>query len=260
MGYFPNLKKPVTFNEKMNWLKIYDQQDFHTQIADKYLARDYIASVIGEKYLIPLLHQTYDLESLKESDLPDGPFVIKANHDCGSMLFFKKKEDYGLEEIKSYFRPRLAKNYYYWSREYQYKNIKPCVIIERLVLKKDGQLPFDYKLYCFNGKAKVIAVDKDRGLKSKSRHWFDADWNKLDIDWNTKSDDSRIEKPPFFDEIVQCSEKFAKDFLFLRVDWYDVDGKVYIGELTLMPGGGIVEFRPKKWDKILGDMLELPRS
>lgn len=258
IGYAPNLKHPRTFNEKLQWLKLNVRHDNHTIISDKFLARSYISNIIDEKYLVPLLFQTNDLKELRKEILPEAPYVIKTNHDCGGMIFIRNESDFKESKVIPFFEKKLSSSYFYFSREWQYKNIEPCLIIERLLLTKEDKFPFDYKVYCFNGKAKLIAVDKDRGLESKSRHWFDLEWNKKDINWNTASDQSEIKRPLFLKEIIDLSEKLSKDFHFIRVDWYDVDGKLFIGELTLHPGGGIVKFEPEKWDKTLGDMLELP--
>ena len=258
IGYTPNLKQPKTFNEKMQWLKLNDRSETHTIISDKFLARSYIAKIIDDKYLVPLLFQTYDVNELRKEILPQTPYVIKTNHDCGGMVFIRDKSDFNESKILPFFEKRLSTSYFYFSREWQYKNIKPCIIIERLLLTKEENFPFDYKVYCFNGKAQLISVDKDRGLKTKSRHWYDINWNKKDINWNVPSDLSEISKPKFLNEIIVLSEKLSKEFYFLRVDWYDVDGKLYIGELTLHPGGGILKIEPEKWDRTLGDMLELP--
>jgi len=160
--------------------------------------------------------------------------------------------------VRNFFQTRLKKNYYFYGREWQYKNIKPRIIVEKLLTYKNGDVFYDYKVYCFNGKAKIVAVDKDREKSTKSRNWYDLDWNKQDIYWNTKGDDSIIEKPKCFDEMIELSEKMSQNFPFLRVDWYLLKNQLFIGELTLHPGSGFVPFYPEKWDTILGDYLKLP--
>jgi hypothetical protein len=258
LGYSLDLNHPKTFNEKLQWLKIYDHSEALTITADKFLSRNYIAETIGDQYLIPLELDTMDTDELIPENLPDHPFIIKANHDCGGTLIIRNKDQVDWDSAKNFFRNRLRKNYYYYGRERQYKNIRPRIIVEKLLLDKKGDVPYDYKVYCFNGKAKILAVDKDRGKSTKARNWYDLDWNKKDIFWNTKGDNSIIEKPASFDKMIELSEKIAEKFLFLRVDWYLLNDQLFIGELTLHPGSGFVPFLPEKWDKILGDFLTLP--
>ncbi len=257
LGYYPDFKEPKTFNEKLNWLKVYKDEELNAIITDKYLARNYIKSKIGKKYLIPLLFQTKDPKDICKSSLPDIPFIIKVNHDCGGWKIIKNKEIVDWDGIRDFFSIRLKKNYYYYALEPSYKKIEPCIIVEKLLIDKNGDIPYDYKVYCFNGKAKIIAVDRDRGKETKSRNWYDLDWNKKDVFWNTKGDDIPNRKPKEFDKMVQLSEKLSSTFNFLRVDWYLLENKLYIGELTLYPGAGLVPFYPEKWDRILGDYLEL---
>lgn len=258
LGYELDLENPKTFNEKIQWLKLYDRSAIHTVTADKFLSRKYISDIIGEQYLVPLILQTFNPDYLTANELPDYPFIIKANHDCGGTMIIKNKKDIDWNMVRNFFRTRLKKNYYYYGREWQYKNIKPRIIVEKLLTNTNGDVVYDYKVYCFNGKAKIVAVDKDREKSTKSRNWYDLDWNKKDIYWNTMGDNSIIEKPKCFDEMIELSEKMARSFPFLRVDWYLLKNQLFIGELTLHPGSGFVRFSPEKWDTILGDYLKLP--
>lgn len=258
MGFFPNLNQPKGFNEKLQWLKLNVHSSLHTQCSDKYEARFYIEKIIGKKYLIPLCYQSYELNDLIYDNLPDFPCVIKTNQDCGGLIFIRNKENFDWRKSKAFLNQRISNNHYYYSREWQYKNIKPCIIVEKMLLNNDGTIPFDYKVYCFNGKAKMIAVDQDRDKSTKARNWYDVNWRKHDIFWNTNGDDRVLEKPLFLDKMLRLSEKLAKEFYFLRVDWYELNNHLFIGELTLHPGGGMVPFYPKKWETIFGDYLSLP--
>ena len=259
MGHFPDLKNPKTFNEKMQWLKLNDRSSMHTIAADKYLARNFISEIIGEEYLIPLEFQTYNSCDITSENLPDFPCIIKTNHDCGGTLIVQDKSKVNWSDTQHFFQKRLQKNYFYYGREPQYKYIKSRIIIEKLLLDKTGNIPYDYKVYCFNGKAKMIAVDKDRGKPTKSRNWYDINWKKENIFWNTGGDDSIIAKPESFNSLIDLSEKIAEKFIFVRVDWFELEGKLFIGELTHHPGSGFVKFEPEKWDRVLGDFLKLPK-
>lgn len=260
IGYFPNFEEPRSFNEKINWLKLNRDSEIDTEITDKYLARNYIKKVIGEKYLIPLLFVTEETNDLIKINMPDIPFIIKVTHDCGGWKIIKDKSNVDWVIIKNFFSKRLKTNYYYYGLEPAYRNIEPRIIIEKLLLDKDGNIPFDYKVYCFNGKARMIAVDKDRGKNTKSRNWYDIGWNKKDIFWNAKGEDVNISKPKKFDKMISLSESLSSKFDFLRVDWYILEEDLYIGELSLYPGAGLVAFYPNKWDEILGDYLQLRKD
>lgn len=259
IGYYPNLRNPKTYNEKINWLKLHKSNEENRNTADKYLAREFVRKHIGEKYLIPLLFQTYDIEELNDKNVPNTPFIIKVNHDCGGTKIIQDKSNIDWENLRDFFSRKLKNNYYYYGLEPEYKKIKPCIIIEKLLIDSNGDIPNDYKVYCFNGKAKMIAVDKDREKSTKARNWYDMDWNKKDIFWNTKGDDEIIEKPSVFDEMIKLSEKLSSSFNFLRVDWFIVDKSLYIGELTLHPGSGLVPFYPEKWDRLFGDYLDIKK-
>lgn len=258
MGYDLDLKNPVTFNEKLQWLKLYHRKSEHTITADKYLMRKYVSEIIGSDYLIPLEFQTENPEELLPESIPDYPVIIKVNHDCAGSKIIYNKTEADWVKLRSFFSKKLKKKYYFYGREYQYRDIKPRLIVEKLLLDKHDNIPYDYKVYCFNGKAKMFAVDKDRGKPSKARNWYDLNWDKKEIYWNTPSDDSDIPKPLLLDKIIELSEKIANDFIFIRVDWYILNTELYIGELTLHPGSGLVKFEPQKWDKILGDYIKLP--
>ena len=258
MGYYPNLRNPKTVCEKTQWLKLHDRSPLHTLCADKFLVRDYIKNTIGEEYLIPLIFQSYNLEDVNSENLPNFPFVIKANHDNSGVIFVYDKSEVDWTFILNFFKKRLKRNYYYVFREWQYKNIKPCIIVEKMLLDDNGKVPSDLKAYCFNGKVEFIQVDKNRGKQNQTRNYFKRDWTPTDFIWgHVKSDPSKIEKPLTLNRIIELSEFLAKEFIYVRIDWYEVDGKLYFGEITFHPGAGYDNIEPPEQDAYYANLINL---
>ncbi|GGD10050.1 glycosyl transferase [Hyunsoonleella pacifica] len=263
-----DLDNPKTLNEKIVWLKLFDRTDLHTICADKYAVRSYIKEKVGEEYLVPLFYQTKNVEEIIPENLPSPPFIIKANHDSGGGIFVFDKSKTDWNEAQESLKKRLKKNYYPRSKEWQYKNIEPCIIVEKLLISKNGKIPFDYKVHCFNGKANMIQVDIDRDSDNHHRNWYNTKWEREPYKWSslkengkaTDPSDEDVEKPKTLDEMLALSEKLSTDFCYVRVDWYDVDGKLYFGELTFHHDGGNRPIIPEKWDRILGDMVPLPQK
>ncbi|MBQ4915644.1 glycosyl transferase [Maribacter sp. MMG018] len=266
MGYFPNLKNPSTLNEKINWLKLYDRTPLHTQCSDKYLVREYIKEKIGNQFLVPLYFTTTNPKEITPENISDVPCIIKANHDSSGGIFVHDKSEINWEDVQETFKERLKLNYYVGSREWQYKNIEPRIIVEKLLQDKNGNIPFDYKLHCFNGKVRMISVDMGRGTDQHYRNWYNTNWEREEFKWsspkgNGKSTDPSeedAERPTTLNEMIRLSEILAEPFSYVRVDWYDVDGVLYFGELTFHHDGGFRPIEPKIWDKKLGNELKLP--
>lgn len=255
-GFKPNLENPKTFNEKMQWLKLNDRRPLHTQCADKYAVRDYVKEKVGEKYLIPLFYETTRLRDIKPENIPDFPVIIKSTHDSsgGSIILDKKNINWIIVRNKLYKSFNI--NYYDKKKEWQYKNIKPRVIVEKLLQHKDGSIPFDYKFHYFNGELAFIQVDIDRQIDHK-RNLYDKDWNFLDIEWVYKNG-SPVEKPVCYEEMKTVSKALAQDFSHVRVDLYTLKNEIYFGEMTFHSESGFGPFKPQEWDLKFGKMLILP--
>lgn len=262
-GKYPDLDNPVTLNEKINWLKLYDRTPLHTQCADKYEVRSYVKEKIGDQYLIPLLFHSTKLKEVVPENFPDNvPFIIKTNHDSGGGIFVRNKSDIDWKEARANLKLRLLSNYYYRSGEWQYKNIKICILAEELLMDENGGIPFDYKLHCFNGKVETIHVDLDRGTANQCRNWYSRTWEREAFRWssplktgNGYSDPSSkdVDKPMLLDKMIALSEKLSEAFDYCRVDWYEVNGKLYFGEITFHHDGGYQPILPPEWDKKLGE-------
>lgn len=263
LGYYPNLKNPKTYSEKINWLKINEREPIQTLCADKFLVRNFIKETIGEEYLIPLLYQTYDVNDLIPENLPDIPFIIKTNHDSQKPIIVYDKNIHDWEETRQILGAKLNTNYYFEDREWHYKNIRPCIIVEKLMTDCDGNIPCDYKVYRINGKTNFILVDKDRFKSEHSRYFFDSNWIPTEFRIGNQyipSKNNDVEKPIHLNKIIELSESILEQFCFLRLDWYQVDGKIYFGEITFHPGGGFSEIYPSEWDKKIADSIILPKA
>lgn len=261
-GYEPNLDDPKTLNEKLQWLKLNARDDLLTICADKYRVREWLSKQFGDEYLIPLLFHTKDWRDLTPDKLPDIPCVVKSNGGNGDVFFIRDKNKIDWKKLQLLFRKQLGVNYYYPSHEWQYKNIDRCIIVEKLLLTKENKIPNDYKLTYFNGKLQFIYCSIDREGINK-RNIYDPNWKPLEFSWlaknkspeNSKGPD--IPPPPSFDKMVEIGNKIARNFKYVRMDYYDVEGKLFFGEITLCHGSGYDLFYPEKYDLILGEKLNL---
>jgi hypothetical protein len=256
LGYELDLDNPKTFNEKIQWLKVYDRSPLHTVCSDKYAVREHIKRKIGEAYLVPLVFQTTDVNDLKPENMPDYPVIIKTNHDSGGGTFVFNKEKLDWAAIRANFRKRLSVNYDYGKGEWQYKGIPPCIIVEELLRDEEGNIPFDFKMHYFNGKLAFTQVDLDRATDHK-RNLYDAEWNFMNCKWIYETGRD-VPKPPVYEEMVRIGEVLAKDFVYVRVDLYLIGHKIYFGELTFHSDSGNGKFIPEEWDLKIGNLLELP--
>lgn len=256
-------ENPQTLNEKLQWLKVYGYEDFHTLCADKYRMREYLRKKFGnDDYQIPVLYKTDNWRDITQDIIPDEPCVIKANHTQGDVWIVKDKSKLNLNKLRVDCRWALGRNLYESTLEPQYKEIKPLIIIEKLLQTKDGYIPNDYKLHYINGKLEFVYCSVGRETINK-RNIYDADWNPLMFTWSEKYKDPtslrgpEIEAPATFAKMKELGTAIAKDFKYVRVDFYDVDGDLYFGEITLHHGSGFDVFVPDTYDKYYGSLLKL---
>jgi len=258
-----DLSNPKTLNEKILWLKLNDRTPAHTQWADKLRVRELIKSEIGESYLVPLLYTAKDVKNIIEKNIPDEPCIIKTNHDSGGGIFVYDKRGLDYKNIQRTLRRRLKVNYYQKSKEWQYKDIIPCIVVEKLLVTKNGQIPNDYKLHCFNGKVRMIQVDIGRGTANHFRNWYNKDWQREPYKWSspkgpgkfTDPSSNDVSRPETLEKMILLSERISSYFDYVRVDWYDVDGKLFFGEVTFHHDGGTKPILPSVWDLNLGSEL-----
>ena len=256
-----NLENPVTFNEKLQWLKLYDRKPEYTKMVDKYEAKKYVADIIGEEYIIPTLGVWDKFEDIDFTKLPN-QFVLKPTHASGNVFICKNKDEIDYKKLKKTVQKWLKRNYYLVHREWPYKNVKPRIIAEEYMEDQIGEL-IDYKVYAFNGQCDYVMVCFDR-IKGETKFiYYDRNWNikkEFSKDGIKYGDTIKIEKPKNLDKMFEFAEILSKNIPFIRVDFYESNGNLYFGELTFFPGAGFEEFTPEEWDYKIGDMLELPKK
>ncbi len=257
LGYELNLQNPQTFNEKIQWLKLHDRKPNYLSMVDKYEAKKYISSIVGKQYVIPLLGVWGKFEDIDFKQLPH-QFVLKTTHDSGGVVICHNKELFDVENARKVLSKSLKSNYYYHGREWPYKHITPRIIAEEYMQDIKTHTLRDYKLMCFNGKVKLSFVCTQRFSKEGLRiTFYDREWQPLPFTRKYLSD-QLIKAPITYKTMIALAEKLAQNIPFIRVDFYEVNQRVYIGELTLYPGSGLEEFSPNDWDKKIGDLLILP--
>ena len=260
MGKPLNLKNPQTFNEKIQWLKIHDRKPVYTTMVDKYATKEYVANIIGEEYIIPTLGVWNSFDEIDFDSLPE-QFVLKCNHDSGSTIVCKDKSKLDKVAAKAKLEKCLKRNYFYSAREWSYKNVKPRILIEKYLQNEDGSNIEDYKLQCFNGKVDNIFVCVGRYSPEGVRyHYFDTEWNYMPycpyegVDKNNVN----IPRPRCLDQMIMIAEKLAEGLPQLRVDLYEIKGKVYFGEMTFYSQAGFDLDITYEADLEMGSKLQLP--
>lgn len=251
---FANIKNPITFYDKIQYLKIHETLKKYSDYVDKYKVREFVKCEIGEEYLIPLLGVYNKFEEIDFDILPD-KFVLKTNNSCGRNIICKNKKDINKKSIKRKLKKWLKEEFYYRFRETQYKDIKPLIICEKYLEDKSGGL-MDYKFICSNGEPKYIQVDIDRYGKHKQKY-FDVEWNELDWSYGFEKYNGEIKKPENLDKMITIAKRLSSKFNFVRVDLYSVEDKIYFGELTFTPAAGLLIFKPKEVNKIVGDYIDI---
>ena len=260
MGKKLDLDNPKTFNEKLQWLKLHDRKPEYTMMVDKYAVREYIAEKLGEEYLIPLLGVWDDPDDIDFDALPD-KFVLKCNHNSGTgMCICRDKSKLDIEKVKKELRKGLKQDYYLTGREWPYKNVKRKIIAEKFMMDDIhvNDLP-DYKFFCFGGEPRIILVCSERFSKGGLReNFYDIDWNLLELQRPThKNKDDIIEKPKNLGLMLDLAKKLSQNIEFSRIDFYEVNRKVFFGEITFFPASGFEEFTPEEWDYKIGEYIKL---
>lgn len=255
-----DLSNPKTFNEKLQWLKLYDRNPEYTKMVDKYEVKKYVAEKIGEEYIIPTIGIYDSFEEINFKELPD-QFVIKCTHDSGGIVICKDKSNFNIEETRKKINKCMKNNYYRNWREWPYKNVKPRIIIESFMDDGVNSQLVDYKLQCFWGKVDNILVcvdrDKETGVKY---HYFDTNWKYLKYcpypGINEKN--INISKPKQLDKMIKIAERLSAGIPEVRIDLYIIHGKIYFGEYTFFTNAGFDTTITSDADIILGEKLKLP--
>jgi len=261
-GHRLNLESPKTFNEKIQWMKLYYRRPDLPSLVDKAEAKKKVAKIIGKKYIIPTIGIYDNFDEIDFEDLPE-QFVIKCTHDCGSVVLCRDKKNFDIESARKRINKALKVKYYGKNlREWVYSQIKPRIIVEEFMANDKNEDIIDYKFFCFNGEPKIMYIS--RGLENHataSISFADMDYKLSDIE---RADYKALKKlppkPKSFEEMKRLAKKLSKGFPQVRVDFYEIKGKPYFGELTFYTCGGVINWKKPEYDMRLGEMIELPEK
>lgn len=253
-----NLESPKYFTEKLQWLKLYDRKDIYTQMVDKYHAKQFLAEKIGEQYVVPTLGCWSHYDEIDFSLLPD-KFVLKCTHDSGSVILCDDKTTFNHAEAKKKLEFHLKNDEYILGREWPYKNVPRRIIAEVKLDEGDGKgfTIKDYKFFCFNGEPRVMYISNDRGDDPRT-DFFDMNFQHLPIHMKDPNADILPDKPAQFEKMKEIAAILSDGIPHLRVDFYAVGEKIYVGEMTFFHNSGFTSVQPEEWDLRMGEWITLP--
>lgn len=251
-------KNPKSFNEKIQWLKTNDRNPLYPVLADKFAVRQYISDTIGEDYLIPLVGGPWNsFDEIDFAALPER-FVLKTTHDSGGVVICPDKAAFDHAQAKEKIEKSLRRNYYWGGREWPYRDISPRIIAEAYMENESRGELLDYKFMMFGGEHRCAFVCSNRFLGGKLNvTFFDPAWNRMPFERHYRADTQPFARPACYDEMIRVSRRLSEGLPFVRVDLYEIGGRVYCGEMTLYPGSGMETFQPEEWDYRLGEWLDL---
>lgn len=253
-----NLSHPKTFGEKLQWLKIHDRKPQYTEMVDKYEAKQYLADRIGQEHIVPVLG-LYDKFTDIDFDTLPNKFVIKTTHDSGGVVICTDKTKLDLAAAEQKINDSLKRNYYWHGREWPYKNVKPRILVEKLLENKDKSDLVEYNFFCCNGEPKFVSLCfGDKAAHTRYNDYYDMTFKKLPFSCGYPVSKKIFKKPKQFDEMVEIAKKLSKGTYFLRVDMYICNDRIYSSELTFYHWSGFCKFEPQKYNKIIGDYIKLP--
>lgn len=259
MGKKLDLQNPQSYNEKLQWLKLYDRNPAYTGMVDKYEVKGYVAEKIGSEYVVPTLGVWERVEDIDFAALPN-QFVLKCTHDSGGLVICRDKTQLDISQAKRKLSKALKSRFYHMGREWPYKNVKPRILAEPyLEDKATGELR-DYKFFCFDGEAKAMFVATERQKKGEEVKFdfFNMDFERLDLRQGHPNAKQPVSKPETFAQMRELAEQLSAGIPHVRVDFYEVDGKNYFGELTFFHFNGMVPFEPEEWDYTFGSWINIP--
>lgn len=252
-----NLKNPQTFNEKIQWLKLYDRKPEYTIMVDKYRVREYIKEKIGEEYLIPLVGGPWESADEIDFDALPNQFVLKCNHDSGSVVICRDKRDFDFQKAKKKLDYCLKHNFWYLGREWPYKYVRPCIIAEKYMVDESERELKDYKVFNFKGVPEIIQVDFDR-FKGHKRNLYSKEWKYINATMEYPTDPKvAIERPRQLKLMLKLARLLSEDIPFLRTDFYSIEDKLYFGELTFFHESGFGKFEPERYEFELGEKIKI---
>ena len=257
-GRFANLRNPQTFNEKLQWLKLYDRRQYYSIMVDKYASKQYVADKVGREYVIPVLGRWRTPDEIDFQQLPR-QFVLKTTHDCGGVVICRDRESFDRNAATDFLWKHLKNNYYLAYREWPYKNVEPFVYAEKYLENNASEGLHDYKVWCFNGKPAFIQYVSGRAGAESREAFYDFQWRRQPFTFHNPACEAEVRKPLQLDKIERLAGELSAGIPFLRVDFYVTeDGSVYVGELTFFPMSGFERFKPEEYDQEFGGWIVLP--
>ncbi|MDO4800533.1 MAG: ATP-grasp fold amidoligase family protein [Prevotellaceae bacterium] len=257
VGYWPNLKNPKSFNEKLQWLKFNDIHPEYTKLVDKVDAKLYVESIVGNKYIIPTLGVWDNVEDIDWASLPN-QFVVKATNDSGGVVVCKDKNKLDIEQARIKLKGLGGRDYTLYNKEYPYHDVPHRFIAEAYMEDESGYELKDYKIFCSYGKPKFLFVATGRQQHDTRFDFYDTEFNHLPVLNGHDNADTWPTKPQNYAEMLEVAAKLSEGFPQIRVDLYNCNGKIYFGELTFFHWSGTVPFEPREWDYKFGEMITLP--
>lgn len=251
-----DLINPKSYNEKLQWLKLNENNSLCAKMVDKYEVKKIVSEILGEEYIIPTLGVWNSFDEIDFSKLPDEGFVIKTTHDSGGVYICKEKKNYNEKEARKVICKSMKRNYFWTGREPAYREVKPRIIAEPLLVDESGTELKDYKVFNFDGKAKMIQVDYDRFTIHK-RNLYDIEWNYINAEIKYPTSSRTINKPVCLDKLIELSEKLSKGFIHARTDFYVIGEKILFGEITFIHGSGYECFRPASFGIEVGNWIRI---
>lgn len=258
MGRRLNLDNAESYSEKLQWLKLNYRDPATIPLVDKAAVKSWVADRIGSEHVIPTLAEYASPDEIDLDALPES-FVIKSTHDSGGVVVVRDKRELDLDQVKSKLQRSLSRNYFYLGREPQYRDLVPRIIAESFITSTaDGQLR-DFKFFCFNGEMKIMLVVSDRETGNAKSDFFDSAFTPLDLQWGAPGSSTPPPRPQHLDRMIAIAETLSDGVPHVRVDLYEVDGRIYFGEMTFFPTSGLRPMSPRAWDKKMGEWLNLPK-
>ena len=256
MDYPLDLKNPKTFNEKMQWLKLYDRKKIYNSMVDKYEVKKIVGEKIGTEHVIPTLAVWNSTDDIDLSVLPD-KFVLKCTHDSGGLVICRDKSKLNVKDAKEKLNKSVKNNYYNMGREWPYKNVTPRILEEEYVQNGNEQNLTVYKIFNCSGQPTLFQVIQNDKTPEESIDYFDNEWNRLNLKQNFPNSTTPVKKPKQLGEMLEYARRLSKGFPFLRTDFYIVNGHVYFSEFTFYSDCGFKKFDPPIWDEKLGALIDL---
>lgn len=252
-----DLENPTSFNEKLQWLKLYNKKPVYTNMVDKCEAKRYVAECVGAENIIPTLGVWEQFDDIDFDALPD-QFVIKCTHDSGGLVIVRDKSALNYAKVKRKITRCLRRNYFKWSREWPYKNVPPRILVEQYMQDGQSETLNVFKIFNFNGEPRIIQMIQGDKTADETIDYFDTDWNLLELRQNFPNSSAPVKRPETLDEMLDLARKLSADTApFIRTDFYEINGKVYFSEFTFYSDAGLAKFQPEKWDAVLGSWIDL---